>query len=64
MSVMLLKFDVEFLGSTVLRRVERVGISGQTHSVAFEVDDAGEITAYSSLDEARAQLQTAREGRV
>lgn len=57
MSHMLLKFDVEILGSTVLRRVEHIGTSGQTYSVAFEVEDAGEITAYSSLDEARAQLQ-------
>lgn len=56
---MVRKSDLERYNDFVLRRVERMGLSGQIYSTVFEVDGADQITSYSSLDEARAHVLAA-----
>lgn len=50
------KFDLERQGDRVLRRLERIGTSGQIYSTVFQIEGDGGVKTYGSLGEARTQF--------
>lgn len=50
------RFDLERQGDRVLRRLERIGISGQIYSTVFQIEGDDGVKTYASLGEARTQF--------